>query len=344
MAGIYTIGNGFTYVTIALAVAAMLTATGGDFTGEGIHQLQVNPAVADAPYAEDVDIKTAISNTSNTNYPHLIGMVDKAGQMRAGIIIDKSNATVTTGVLCAPYTRVTNMSITNSGAASGHHKFGINAGVEGVVIDRVFVYNLRCTLSVFNAYGIYLGYGSIVKNSTVSCIRGGSAGYGVRLDNVGTNIGLPAAYFCTVNNVSAQGANLGRGMYLDLNNFIARNCIVVGSKSADFATGGTPDVDNCISEDATSQTWGVKNNLINQDPINDIKLTNITDGTEDFHISDAASSAKGKGVAIPGITTDFEDETRADPPYIGADELPAGGGDRKGIMRGVGRGIYRGVG
>ena len=344
MAGVYTIGNGFTYATIALGVAAMLTATGGNFTGEGVHQLQVNPAVADAPYAEDVDIKTTISNTSNTNHPHLIGMVDKTGQMRDGIIINKNNSSVTTGVLCAAYSRVTNISVTNSGAAGAHNKFGIHGGVAGVVLDRVFVYTLRCAVSVNPAYGIYLGYGSVVKNCTVSNILGGSVGYGIRLDNVGTNIGLPAAYFCTANNVSAQGVNLGRGMYLDLNGFIARNCIVVGSKSVDFATGGTPDVTYCISEDPTADDWGGAGNQVSQDPITDVKLTNIADGSEDFHISDASSSAQGAGVAIGGITTDFEGDTRANPPYIGADELPAGGGDRKGIMRGVGRGIYRGVG
>lgn len=316
----YTVGDGMTYATIQAAVNAIPGAMGG----QGIQTVEIYVQNPDVPYPEDVDAQTGFAGTTAVDYIHCIGMVNKAGQIRAGIIIDKNDATTTTCFLAAAYTRVSNMSCTNSGAPSANHKFGILGSVEGLIIDRVFVYRLVCTLSPFQATGIRVGYGSIIRNCAVTNLIGGNNSFGITFPGVGVNIGVAAAYFCDVNNVSAQGVAVGRGIAFGVNNDIARNCIVAGSKTTDYWSGAVPDVDYCISQDATSQTWGVLNNQINRAPIADVRLTNVGVGTEDFHLSSVASvAAPPAGIAIPGITTDFEGDTRGAQPFVGVDEISA---------------------
>ncbi|RKZ28852.1 hypothetical protein DRQ36_09820, partial [bacterium] len=56
-------------------------------------------------------------------------------------------------------------------------------------------------------------------------------------------------------------------------------------------------------------TWG-----------SDPQYTDLTPGAEDLHIASPSSPVAGAGIAIPWITEDIDGDTRADPPYIGADE------------------------
>ena len=329
-----------------------MDAIPGALGGTGDHIVEVYVQNPDVPYPEDVDAQTGFAGMTAVDYIHIMGMVDKAGQIRAGIIIDKNNTSATTGFLVAAYTRLTNISITNSGARSANLKQGVRGEVEGVQLDRVFVYGFKSSAN--NAVlGIRIGYGSVLKNCIVTDMSaggGGGVGQGYNLRPSGVNIGVSKVYFCVCNNI---GGTTNRGIINSSNGTIFTNCISVGSTPGVNAgcfisfSGVGPVVTRCFSEDPTVDDWGGVGNEINKDPINDIKFTDIAADSENIRITDAASVANGAGIAIPSVPLDFLGNTRTSPnTYVGVHDLgaePDGGGDHKGILRGVGVGVYRGV-
>jgi len=87
---------------------------------------------------------------------------------------------------------------------------------------------------------------------------------------------------------------------------------------------------------------GASGTVTSNNPTSDPSFVNA--GSEDFHLQ-SGSAAIGAGVAIPGITTDFDGATRANPPAVGAYEptsVEEGGGGDVGDTQITTLGVYGG--
>jgi len=86
--------------------------------------------------------------------------------------------------------------------------------------------------------------------------------------------------------------------------------------------GASITCDHCLDVDNTAATvGGDTDSQYDSGAYNTLLVTNGAD----WHCNPGQANA-GTGVAIPGITTDIDGDTRADPPYIGCDEIPAAAG------------------
>ncbi len=109
-----------------------------------------------------------------------------------------------------------------------------------------------------------------------------------------------------------------------------KNNIIIGSNSSDFYTGNgaTYTVEYNASGDSSADNYGdTVNSLINQ-VANTTNFTNVTAGSEDFHLPDDGSAFYHEGTPITGITTDYDGESyHATTPSMGVFEyISAGGG------------------
>jgi hypothetical protein len=316
MAATYTVGTDKTYATIQDAVDAIP----GDLSGQGIQRVEVyagGVAVGDGyEYREQVDALTGFSNWGSSDYIRFVAMVSHTGQRAKGIIIIPT-PTGTSRFSCielCPYTRLEGFCVTANGSHTGNFQ-GIRAYdasvARYVIIDSCIVYDLDATTF---CYGMIIGGGSTVKNCAVLNITGGSSrNTGLYLYGITDDV---LVYFTTVLNTEEFGF-FGAGFGVTI-----KNCISADCTSSDFNLfSGTFTVTYSISSDATADDWGGSGNQINKDPDSDIKFTNTTAGSEDIHLQDADSVAYAAGVAVAGVTTDIDGDTRADPPCIGADEF-----------------------
>lgn len=133
-------------------------------------------------------------------------------------------------------------------------------------------------------------------------------GGGIQVQYTGPN--NVRVYFNTIYNVGngCGGGGVQAGIYvgLDAVDTIVRNNIVASS------AGG-----NAISNNGTGST--VSHNLSSDTP------GFVDASTFNFHLQ-ASSNAINAGIAIGGITTDFDGVTRSSPPSVGAFEFTTGGG------------------
>ncbi len=96
-----------------------------------------------------------------------------------------------------------------------------------------------------------------------------------------------------------------------------RNCIGMDATSDDFDAESTGSDFN-LDSDSTA----IGDNSVLGETSSDI-FVSVTGGSEDLNLKDGTNNANGAGIDISGVTTDYEGDTRPDPPDIGADEFVA---------------------
>jgi parallel beta-helix repeat protein len=127
--------------------------------------------------------------------------------------------------------------------------------------------------------------------------------------NVKTGAANTKLYFNTIYNnaglVDGGGIHIGSG----ITGTIAKNNVMSTNGGGDWVDNGTGTVsDYNETKDAT----GIgAHTLINSDPLF------VGAATNNFHLQ-ATSPAKGAGIAIALVPTDFDGVTRPNPPSIGA--------------------------
>lgn len=324
-----------TYNTFTLAIAAILTVTGGNLAGDGEHRII---ETAGAVYNENPDLYTGFSNWSAADFLSIYG-VNHGGLRGQGTRIN-GQAPGAGNLLClliSSYTQIYDLAITSNAVyAAGH--FGVywqdGVALTGAKCERVMVYDLVNGTVGYGFYAAIVGNNNSCVNCAVMNLNGAGRGYYFRS---GANHRV----------LSCSGMNVGQyGLHFrECTTLTVTNCIMAGTTTADFfrQISGSQTVTYCISEDATADDWGGAGNQINQDPATDILFTNVGAGTEDLHIA-SGSCAENAGIAIAEVVDDWEYHPRSDPPEIGCDEIfKAISGDHA-IMRGANRGIMTGVG
>lgn len=133
----------------------------------------------------------------------------------------------------------------------------------------------------------------------------------------GTNTLLNAARF-VFNTIVLNGGTVGvygavTGSALEVRN----NVMMPASGSGTFVSGITPSPVgyNCLTSAITKGYSGTAN-----DVIGDPKLMSLGPNWN-LHLQ-SSSPCLNSGIAITGITTDIDGQTRSNPPDIGADEVP----------------------
>lgn len=168
--------------------------------------------------------------------------------------------------------------------------------LKGTIIRNNIVHHNHKGIEVAGGCGNALVYNNIVYANTFN----GGSNYQISISG-GQDT---AVYFNTLAETSdAFIAQSGTAGLIFKNNICRSVCTI----------GGTT-ITNLQSSSNGTGTWS--NNLIN-DPLF------VGSGIGDFHLLDN-SPALGVGVAIGGITTDFDGITRPDPPSAGALEVPSG--------------------
>jgi len=194
-----------------------------------------------------------------------------------------------------------NIIVHSYGSASGQVYWRPNTNLPGLNIDNCVIsgssYGIRIMsaveINLTNSIFIYTSYRDLVY-----CAGSGVTG----------NI-----TFCTFmfsNRSSLRLAN---------SNIDVRNCLSFGSvDSAFYQAAGGSSSDYNASDDGYAP--GLNSRINERYP--DIEF--ITENANDKYPLDwriaTTSSLVGQGVAVAGITTDIDGETRADPPAIGASE------------------------
>jgi hypothetical protein len=155
--------------------------------------------------------------------------------------------------------------------------------------------------------GLFVQDGKLTVRNTVS-YRNDGDGFYIALGDVTSGQ-------VTFENCAANG-NGGRGFHIDnaAINATRRNSYAGGNVGNDW-NGSWDTTQTCASEDGTGGS------TIAYSTSSGAFFTNITPGSEDFHIG-ASSSLLGAGTDLSGsFTLDFDGETRVDPWSIGPDDI-----------------------
>lgn len=206
-------------------------------------------------------------------------------------------------------------SITNA-ASSGNAAISIETfGTYNVYNNFIYGFNLTATNPTAYLYGIK----NSSANATLNC------------------------YFNSIhmNDISVSGTITYNGLLISNGTNDIKNNIVVSSEQ-DFVsycinrpgTTGTltSDYNDFYAVSSTNGNVGFWNTAATQSLIdwqtasgqdaNSINADPLFVSGTDLHLSSLSTPVLGEGVAIPGITTDFDGETRDSIPEIGADEFP----------------------
>ena len=153
--------------------------------------------------------------------------------------------------------------------------------------------------------------------TAINCIVYGCTGDGFYAENVGEF----RAYNCDL------CGNGGSGCEVEAGASVLTNCYAGGNTGADYAKGlGSITFTTTYSEDGSLSTPTAAYSTSSG-----CYFTNITGGSEDFHIG-TSSTLKDAGTDLSGtFTDDIDGDTRSGTWDIGADEYVAAGG--AGILR-----------
>jgi len=321
----YDVGTGKTYATIMLAYAnvpADLVAT-----GTGDHIIRVYEGGTPTPeggslYVEDFSMFTTVADPSNRLI--IQGMVSHEGQRGKGIIL--KSLTQPFIIAINENTHLLDLAFTGDRDFQDTGISCFNYFEEEIdsLIDRCLIYDIIAQEG-FTAYGISME-SATVRNTAVFNIVGELA-YGIFQESTPDNTFTAKIYNCSVHNVrglATGGDNrFGFGVFMfpqnqektiECINTVASGCYGEYNDENFYSpieATGNINVDYCVSEDDTSDDWGVLHNLINQDPDSDIKYVNTGEGTEDLHIqSGSVNIDSGTPTSITGTGDDWEKTTR----------------------------------
>jgi hypothetical protein len=188
-----------------------------------------------------------------------------------------------------------------------------------ILVKDCLIYNCGSVAGTY--HGIYAGrcgasgYPMFVINTII---------YGCKGDGIRADSGYAAAIIdvlnCTVNN------NGGYGVRKNSNSAVVqvKNCYAGANATADYSSSDstwTAFTTNASSD--TTGTSGLQN--IAHSTSSGAYFTNVTAGSEDYHIG-GSSALKDVGTDLSAtFTTDIDGATRSGTWDIGADEITAGG-------------------
>lgn len=199
--------------------------------------------------------------------------------------------------------------------------------------------NTGISIESFGTYNIYnnMIYGfELTATNPVAYLRG------IKNSSASATLNL---YFNSIYMANLADVDSGtvtyQGILLsDGTNQLANNIVV--SDESDFAsyciyrsgTAGTilSDYNDFYAADATNGNVGYWNTAATKSLLdwqtaslqdaNSLSVDPLFVSATNLHLQNVTSPVMGKGIAIPGITTDIDGETRDDIPEIGADDFP----------------------
>lgn len=190
--------------------------------------------------------------------------------------------------------------------AGNNERYGLSSTGTNCILDKIILYQ-NTVESGSDPYGIRLGgASSIVKNSIVL----GPWDVGIRLE------GGAIAYNCIAVGARTYGFQFA---------FLAGstiNCAALSNTSGDF--NGDPQASPVSDYNASSDTTAKGTHTVKSLPYTTDTFTNVTSGSEDFHLA-AGSDLIDVGTDLSGtFTDDIDGETRSGTWDIGADEYSSG--------------------
>lgn len=188
----------------------------------------------------------------------------------------------------------------------------IRFSAPGGLTSEMIVDNVRCSGAGTSKVGFNCDDG-IVKLSNCAAFGNGSHGFSC----ITAASGLETyGRYCVAYNNASRGFNATASATAD---FI--NCYSGGNSSDDYDADTTTT--NCASSDTTGDT-GLQN--IAASTSAGAYFTNLTAGSEDFHIDADNSALEDAGTDVPSVSLDAEGNTRhATTPDIGMYESVGGG-------------------
>ncbi len=214
-----------------------------------------------------------------------------------------------------PYARLEGLQIQNTGTSnSGTRGLYFNPGVTGTSNDDSY----GRALIVRNSPGATGIEGNSGVQTLINCLSYGNGSNGIRCNFGAAGLGTMTCLNC----VSAGNGGAGFTTSSASNAGVLRNCYSGGNTGVDYSTNWDT-LQTCYSEDGTESTPTAAYSTSSG-----AYFTNITAGSEDFHIG-ASSSLKDVGTDLSAtFTTDIDGETRptgASTWDVGVDEIVGGG-------------------
>jgi hypothetical protein len=298
MAADWEIGDGKTYPTVALAVAAAKAALSpaGNLTGAGRQHFKVYPKAAG--YQESVDFATGWSAASAANFLELEGMVP-------GITIDLGNAAVDKCIQATYFTKIHGLDFTataHKAAVTNYAYYGLYANVK--------IYD--CSFHDFDAdankimYGLYsLNDPDYFWNLKIYNIGlGSNAGYGIYSATGGHAATHKFRANCTVWNCKTTGISGGNVNYVDYQNIYSG-----GSGSGVDWANQAVNVNGVMDYNTTSDATAPGTHaLINKAGAN--QFVDLTLHSENFHLLQTADLNRAGLDESATFTTDYDGKTR----------------------------------
>jgi len=324
MATIYTVGDGKTYTTIALAKAAIVAATGGNLNGTGEHRIQVYAKAATGNiYDEFVDTIAGIAGQGASDFISIYAMVNHKGLAGGGITLTYA---LDRTCYLGHYTILSGFNITGNRAIHIHGK--------GVVVDKCVIHDI--SESGTQAYGIF----AALSSAGVPCRVRNTMIFNVSADDdeaygIWGQDGQLLLYFqnCTIWNIKSLNAGkVGYGAYngatleglpqglVGVNTYIG-DCKDECYKTTCFIPPhcGKMELTYCFSDDDTADDFGGAGNQILLPGAD--QFINVVPGSENLHLR-AGADCLNAGTTVAGYDWDIDGDHR--PQYIiwdvGADE------------------------
>jgi hypothetical protein len=298
--------SGGTYTTLAAAIAGELVANADLVTMAGILNIEIDGTWSSA------DTAAVLVDGFTTSAAYYVNIYTTAACRHAGVYsTSKYRIEPGTGEYYAiqsqdDYVRITGIQAKCNPQYGAGRSISIY-GPSNNTIDTCIVSVGALQYAGSVGIGAY-GAGTTARNCVIYACPGNGitidAGGAVEIDN------------CTI------GGNGTYGIARDAGTATVKNTYSGGNGTSDY--NGTITFTTCASSDATVRA-GVTASVAYSVSAG-AYLTNITGGTEDFHIG-ASSALKNVGTDLSGsFTTDIDGQTRptgANTWDIGADEIPA---------------------
>lgn len=219
------------------------------------------------------------------------------------------------------HVRTEGLEIRASGDFSGIHVDNPDAlpASPYILVKDCLVYNCGSTAGLY--HGIYLGRcgAASYPMNIINTVIYGCKGDGIRADS-GNAAAIVDILNCTVNN------NAGYGIRKNSNSTTVqvKNCYAGANTTADYSSSsGTWTAFTTNASSDTTGTSGLQS--IAHSTSSGAYFTNVTAGSENYHIG-ASSALKDVGTDLSAtFTTDIDGATRSGTWDIGADEITAGG-------------------
>ncbi len=249
---------------------------------------------------DDLDDASAFSGftADATNFVKFIVEAGRehGGQAGSGNrVIDKSAL----ATVFRPVSTCDNMKFDGLGVQASLSVYSIANGCEGVEIRNCFFESTSTTVDI-----VAVGGAASINSMRNTFLLGGN--------DCLLAVADMEIEFCTALGASNRCYVLGK----------QTNCIGMDATNDDFSQESSGTNYNLDSDGTADGANSIDGSAIASSTI----FVSVTDGSEDLNLLNNTNEANGAGIAISGITTDYEGTTRADPPDMGADEFVVAAG------------------